>query len=562
MLPQGAVDLVVIGAGVNGAAVARDAAHRGLRTVLLDAEDLCAGTSAASSRMVHGGLRYLEHYEFGLVRESLRERERLIHMAPHLVTPFGLLVPFYKHNKRSSWLLRAGMILYDVLSYDKTTPRHSILSRRDVADRYPGVNQEGLIGAALYYDAQAVDAERLAVEQAIDAAGAGATVLTHRRVTRITPVSGGGATLELLDTIAGTTSTLSAVTVVIAAGPWVDLVLDRVEGVDVPRMMGGSKGSHITVKAFPGAPTTGVHYEARSDARAILVLPIEPGYVLIGSTDIFYDGDPGKASCSDAEIDYLLREVNQLIPSANLRREDVLHSYAGIRPLPFDPKAKSEAEVSRAHHVVPVDEAPGLFGITGGKLTTHSALGKLAVDKVTAYLAARPGETRSFPGSTMQRAPLPGGRTGDWKAFAAAFPARSGVDPAIAARLLKLYGVRADHVLEVASAELELGSIIPGTGDVLAAEVAVAMREEFAQSLVDVMARRLLITRRDDAGLSVLEAVAATCAAVAGWDDTRTAAEIAAFRAWVPLLRSRVLEDPIPVESGVGAGSQPAEVPA
>lgn len=555
-----AVDLVVIGAGVNGAAIARDAAHRGLDTLLVDAQDLCAGTSAASSRMIHGGLRYVEHFEFRLVRESLRERERLIHMAPHLVSPFGLLVPFYRHNKRPVWMLRAGMILYDVLSYDKTTPRHSILSKADVARLYPGINQDGLVGAALYFDAQALDAERLVVEQAIDAASAGATILTHNRVTRLTPRRVGGATVTLLDTVTGLTSLVEAEAIVAAAGPWVDLVFDEIEGVSVPRLMGGTKGSHITVKTFPGAPATGVHYEARSDARAILVLPIEPGYVLIGSTDIFYDGDPGKATCSDEEISYLLAEVNQLIPTANLRAEDVLHSYAGIRPLPFDPKAKSEAEVSRDHHVVEVPGAPGVFGVTGGKLTTHAALGKLAVDKVTKYLARRPGSVARYPKSNVASLPLPGGRTGDWKAYVKAFAAKPDVDPVVAARLLKLYGVRAERVLEVAKSEPPLSEIIPGTNDILAAEVAVAMREEYARTLVDVMARRLLLTRRDDVGLSVAPAVAAVCAAVADWDPARVEAELAAFREWVRLLRPRVLETHRPSETSVTPDRQLAEV--
>ncbi len=562
MVPPSAVDLVVIGAGVNGAAIARDAAHRGLRTLLVDAVDLCAGTSGASSRLVHGGLRYLEHFEFRLVRESLRERERLIHMAPHLVAPLGLLIPFYKHNQRPAWMLRAGMILYDVLSFDKTTPRHSILSRADVARRYPGVNQEGLVGAALYYDAQALDAERLAVEQTLDAVSAGASVLTHHRAAHLTLRPAGGATVSLVDGITGESSTVEADAVIAAAGPWVDLVLDQVAGVEVPRLMGGSKGSHITVKAFPGAPATGVHYEARSDGRAILVLPIEQGYVLIGSTDIFYDGDPGKAVCSDEEIDYLLTEVNQLIPAAHLRPEDVLHSYAGIRPLPFDPKAKSEAEVSRGHHVVPITGAPGLFAVTGGKLTTHAALGRLAVDKVLKYLAKRPGAKASYPKSAVERLPLPGGRTGNWTAFAKAFGARPDVAPAVSARLLKLYGVRAERVVEVATADASLGGVIPGTGDVLAAEVAVALREEYARTLVDVMARRLLLTRRDDAGMSVAPAVAQVCAQVDGWDEARVEAELAGFYAWVPLLRPRALENSRSPEPGVVPEPLHVEVPA
>ena len=559
------VDLVVIGAGVNGAATARDAALRGLRTVLVDAQDLCAGTSAASSRMIHGGLRYLEHFEFRLVRESLRERERLIHLAPHLVAPYGLLVPFYRHNRRPGWMLRIGMILYDLLSFDKTTPRHRILSKKEVAQQYPGIGQEGLAGAALYFDAQALDAERIAVELAIDAAAAGATVLTHWRATGLVAREGQDVIVDLRDELTGEQAQVRSATVVNATGPWVDRVFAELDGTVAPRLMGGSKGSHITVKAFPGAPATGVHYEARSDGRAILVLPIEEGYVLIGSTDIFYDGDPGDAICSDEEITYLHDEVNRLIPAAGLSAADVLHSCSGIRPLPYDPKARSEADVSRDHHVRPIPGAPGVFGVTGGKLTTHSALGKLAVDTVTRFLGSRRGATRRhFPPSSTHQLPLPGARAGDWPAFKRDFAARPGLPPQVAARLLKLYGTRAERVLELAAGDPWLGELIPGTGDVLRAEVAMAFREEFARTLVDVMARRLLLARRDDAGLSLAVDVATVCAAVAGWDDDRTLAEVEGFRSWVRVMRPRALEGVAETgaASPVASPHQAAEVPA
>ena len=554
MQPPATADVVVIGAGVNGAAVARDAACRGLRTVLVDAEDLSAGTSAWSSRLIHGGIRYLEHAEIRLVRESLRERERLLHKAPHLVRPYGLLIPFYRHNRRPPWMLRLGMIGYDVLSFDKTTPWHRLLSTKQVAERYPGLSRDGLLGAALYYDAQALDAERLAVEQAIDVAAWGGVVLTHWRVTAIRPQASGGFEVVVKDELSGVERSIESATVVDAAGPWVDHVLGLVRG-GLPRLIGGTKGSHITVKTFPGAPPTGVHYEARRDGRAILVLPIEGGHVLIGSTDIFFDGPPGDAECSDEEVEYLLSEVNQLVPDAGLTAGDVLHSYSGVRPLPFSPKARSEADVSRDHHVVPVPGLPGLYGITGGKLTTHGELGKLATDKVVRALKARKHRAAtSIPKSITRQIPLPGGRSGDWEAFAESFRVRSGLDRVISDRLLRLYGTRAQRVADLAASSVDLAAVIPGTDAVLAAEVAVAMQEEFARTLTDVLARRLLLTRRDDVGLGVAVAVAVVCARVAGWDEQRTASEIDEFRVWVRKLRPRVLAE----KSGAGPSQAPA----
>jgi glycerol-3-phosphate dehydrogenase len=341
--PPEDADLIVIGAGVNGAAAARDAVLRGLRTVLVDAEDLSAGTSSTSSRLIHGGIRYLEHGEVRLVRESLRERERLLHAAPHLVAPYGLLIPFYQHNRRSPRTLRLGMVAYDVLSADKTTPHHRVLSAGKVQREYPGLDPTGLQGAALYFDAQVPYAERLSVEQAVDAAAAGATVLTHWRVTRLRRGAGSVNEVSLRDELTQAEAVVQAQAVVNAAGPWVDYVLAVDAAAPNRRLVRGSKGSHFTVARFPGAPPTGVHYEARSDARAILVLPVDDDRILIGSTDIF-EGDPGDAVCSDEEIDYLLGEVNQLIPTANLGPDDVLHSYAGVRPLPHTPAAKSTAE--------------------------------------------------------------------------------------------------------------------------------------------------------------------------------------------------------------------------
>jgi glycerol-3-phosphate dehydrogenase len=251
-----------------------------------------------------------------------------------------------------------------------------------------------LQGAALYFDAQVPYAERLSVEQAVDAATAGATVLTHWRVTRLRRGAGSVNEVSLRDELTQAEAVVQAQAVVNAAGPWVDYVLAVDAAAPNRRLVRGSKGSHFTVARFPGAPPTGVHYEARSDARAILVLPVDDDRILIGSTDIFFEGDPGDAVCSDEEIDYLLGEVNQLIPTANLGPDDVLHSYAGVRPLPHTPAAKSTAEVSRDHHVVTSPGAPGLFSVVGGKLTTHRALGELAVDKVMRYLESSIGHPR------------------------------------------------------------------------------------------------------------------------------------------------------------------------
>ncbi len=314
-------DLVVVGAGINGAAIARDAVIRGLRTLLLDKGDVASGTTSWSSRLIHGGLRYLEHGEVRLVRESLRERERLLRNAPHLVEPMRMVIPMYEGNRRRPAVIRAGMLAYDLLSLDKSLPRHQVWSASKARRQIPGLNPCDLRGAALYYDAQATFAERLAVENVVSAAEHGATVATYARVDRLVQDGDRVRGLIVADVLGGGDFYISTQVVVNVAGPWVDQVLAGT-GDAMPRLIGGTKGSHLVVDPFPGAPPTALHYEAREDHRAVLVIPWNGRY-LIGSTDIRYEGDLDDVWTDEAEVDYLLHETNQIIPGADLTRANV-----------------------------------------------------------------------------------------------------------------------------------------------------------------------------------------------------------------------------------------------
>ncbi len=524
-------DVLVIGAGINGAAVAREAALDGLATTLVEADDLAAGTSAASSRLIHGGLRYLENGEVRLVRQSLAERERLLHTAPHLVRPYPLLIPLYDGNRRGRAAIRVGMVAYDLLSPGKSTAWHRMLTAGETGRRYPGIATAGLRGAALYHDAIAAAAERLVVEQVIDAAALGAGVLTHRRVCALHRGPDEVFAVGLAHA-GGSTSTVHARTVVNCAGPWVDDVLGTAVSVGrrppVRRpLIGGTKGSHLVVARFPGAPESGVHYEAE-DGRAVLVLPQPDGRYLIGSTDIFVTGDAAADVVTAAEVDYLLAQVNRLIPGAGLRPADVLSGYCGIRPLPRSGVATA-AEVSRDHQVVADPGMPGLLSVVGGKLTTHRALAEHVLRFVRALL---PGRSR-HAGHPSRRRPLPGGRCADWTSFRGRFVAgHATTTPAdVLERLVDLYGVRATRVLDLATGDDTLAQRITGTS-ALAAEVALALREEFAVTLTDVMARRLLLGRGPDLGLGAAAEVAGVCARLAGWDPARTRHELDGYRDW------------------------------
>lgn len=535
------VDILVIGGGVNGLAVAREAIARGWSVAVVDADDFAAGTSSTSSRLIHGGIRYLENLEFALVRESLRERERLLKTAGHLVRPFPLLIPFYRHNRRRGVTLRLGMLLYDILSFDKTTPLHRVLSKKEVEREYPGIETRGLYGATLYYDAQVADAERLCIEQVIDVVALGGHANNHQRVVGL-ETAPGGLHVHLVDTVNNRRLSRTASVVVNAAGPWVDTVLGLAE--DHPkRLIGGTKGSHITVGPFPGAPTTGIHFEAVSDGRAILVLPLPDGNIFLGATDILFEGDPAAAVTSDFEIEYLLTEVSHLIPDANLTRDDVIHSVAGVRPLPYTPKAKSAAQISRDHHLISHPSIANFYNVTGGKLTTHRALGEMVMNRLEKAGSASGDFPRMF-GARSQRTStrglkLPGARTAKIEEYMTAFVARTALAEPVARRLVGLYGVRAEIVDRLSQEKAEFKETLPGHSDVLVAEVILAIRAEFAQTVIDVLARRLLLVWRDDTGLMALDAVARICATELGWTVEREQEEIMQYRQWVQIRTPR-----------------------
>lgn len=365
-------DVIIIGAGINGAGIARDAAMRGLKVLLLDKGDMASGTSSASTRLIHGGLRYLEHFEFGLVRESLRERETLLKIAPHLVRPLPITIPIYKHSKRGPLTVRAGMIAYDLLSFDKSLPRHRMLSRAETLKQSPGLNPEGLLASAQYFDAQIEFAERLVVENALDARDRGAEVVTYAPVTKLSAEG-----VEFVSD--GSTHFACASVVINAAGPWVDRLLERAP-VESSRLIGGTKGSHIVVASFPGAPANAIYLEAQSDRRPFFIIPWNGNY-LIGTTDVRFEDDPDQVRSELWEIDYLIAETNRAFPGAGLTRDQILFTYSGVRPLPWTTN-EHEQDITRRHFIREHPQLKNLLSIVGGKLTTYRSLAEECVDLV------------------------------------------------------------------------------------------------------------------------------------------------------------------------------------
>jgi glycerol-3-phosphate dehydrogenase len=518
-------DVAIVGAGINGAAIARDAALRGLSVVVLEKDDVCCGTSAWSSRLIHGGLRYLEHGELRLVHESLHDRGRLLEIAPHLVTAMPFVVPLYPHNHKPAWMFRAGMVLFDALSIRKTLPRHRSLSRKAVAIELPSLNREGFSGALRYYDGQVVFAERLVLETLLSAVDAGAVALTYTEVTKVVTEGGRATGVAVRDRRTGEERIVRASVVVNAAGPWVDAVS---AGLSLPRFIGGTKGTHLVVDPFPGAPDVTVYYEAHSDNRPILVIPWNGRY-LIGTTDDRFDGDLDTTAGTEAEIDYLLEETNFLLPRAKLTRESIRYTYAGIRPLPYRPGAKP-GSIPRSHLILTHDEVADLVTVVGGKLTPHLSLGREVVDKVAGLLG------RTLPASTADREPLPGAPAigTDWPTEAARLRDELPWPDEVVERLLAVYGTRCRELLALCARDPELGRVL-GTGRsaLVAAEVVVAVEQEGARHLNDILHRRTMIGLEPGWGREIHREVAELAAPLLGWSADDVSREVAAHDTYI-----------------------------
>ncbi len=506
-------DVVIVGGGINGAGIARDAALRGLSTLLLEAADFGSGTSSWSSRLIHGGLRYLEYGELPLVYESLHERRNLLRIAPHLVRPLRLLIPLFRGGGRPPWLVRLGMVAYDLLSLGKSLPRHRMLSVADVVELAPGIATDGLKGGASYFDAQATFVERLVIENVLSAAAAGATVKNYCRALSLESRAGSLPVLRYRDESADTQASVEARCIVNAAGPWVDRVLEKADRA-MPRLIGGTKGSHIIVDEFDGAPRVACYVEAAADDRPVFIIPWN-GQFLIGTTDIRYDGDPAEARAEPAEVTYLLDTVNAVFPSAGLRPNDVNFAYSGVRPLPHVEKGPESAITRR--HIVHRHEGNGLLSIVGGKLTTFRSLAEQVVDRIERDLGRRP--TRCDTGHL----PLPGGGE------ARVAGALGDLAPKVRERLAQLYGGRCSRLAELCEGQPALAAVIDERHGIIAAEVVMALRDEFARTLTDIMHRRIMVGLSADLGASAAGAVLAAAAAETGWDDAAQREELAAL---------------------------------
>lgn len=517
-------DLIIIGAGINGAGIARDAAMRGLKVLLLDKGDLGGGTSSWSTRLIHGGLRYLEHGELLLVKESLRERETLLHIAPHIVRPLPILLPIYNGKKRGLKTIRAGMITYDLLSVRKSLPRHQMLSVPEVHRRVPGLNPEGLLGGALYYDAQAEYPERLVVENALSARQHGATVATYAKVRKLIVEGSVVRGVEGFDLIRGQIFKVRSRLVVNASGPWVDQVLASSEKKP-QRLIGGTKGSHLIVAPFAGAPLDALYVEAEKDGRPFFIIPWDGKY-LIGTTDIRFSGDLDDVEIHDDEIDYLLHEAKRVIPAYDLTRNSILYTYSGVRPLPYTESDKTD-EVTRRHFIRESEQLKSLVSIVGGKLTTYRNLAQQTVDFVCRKLR------KDAPKCRTAWAPLPGASSESPELLAERLKRVYGLSRLTSERLPRLYGKRASDVAKLTTDHKALLEVFDDETGAIGAEIAFSFKEEMGQTIGDCLLRRTMVGLNSTCGLNAVEAAARIAQTCFDWNDARAAQEVSAYRTYV-----------------------------
>lgn len=469
-------DLLVVGGGVNGAGVARDAAGRGLSVLLVEQDDLASATSSASTKLVHGGLRYLEYYEFRLVREALEERETLLAMAPHIIWPLRFVLP-HANATRPAWLVRLGLFLYDHLGGRKRLPGSRGLNLTGAPE---GASLRPEYRKAFAYSDCWVDDARLVALNAIDAAERGAVIETRTKLVSAQRVDGvWQARLQPKD---GPERQVRARAVVNAAGPWVSEVLDGALSVKTGSATRLIKGSHIVVpRLYEGDHA---YMLQNPDRRIVFAIPYEDRFTLVGTTDVAWDAPPGPARIDDAEVDYLCESVNRYFQRA-ITRQDVAWSYAGVRPL-FDDNADSASAVTRDYVLeldAPDGEAP-VLSVFGGKITTYRRLADHALERLATF----------FPkaGASWTRgAVLPGGDLPDLdrQALARALRTERPYLPAdLAFRLARSYGSRARRILADAASLADLGEHF-GAG-LYAAEVDYLVANEWARTVQDVLYRR------------------------------------------------------------------------
>ncbi len=547
------VDLVVIGGGITGAGVARDAARRGLTVALFEMNDLAFGTSSRSSKLVHGGLRYLEQYEFSLVFESVSERRVLLEIAPHLVRPLGFLFPVFEGSRQPLWMIEAGMWLYDGLSLFRSPKMHKRYSRKELAQVEPGLSQKGLKGAPLYYDC-ATDDARLTLEAAMDAARSGAHIVSRARVAElITGADGRIDEVRVVDTLSGEEKTIRAHAVVNATGPWTDDTLKMSKAGPGQELLRPTKGVHIVVRRDRVGLEHAVVCFHPDDGRVLFILPWGE-HCYIGTTDTDDPEDPARICATAADVKYLVDVTNVYFPEARLEAGDVISTWAGLRPLirPLEGGADvDESAVSREHQILVGRD--GLITIAGGKLTTFRKMAAEVVERVDEYLKLTGVHTGRMRPAHTDVEPLPGAvgwppdaRSEESLAQQVVRMSEGLIEDDTARMLIYSYGTRALALAGEVARNPSWATRLLEDRPEIEAQVYFGHAHELASEVADILVRRTQIHYRHvDQGLPCVDRVAEILGELQGWSEERRARSAEEYRDEVALSR-RWREQPWP----------------
>jgi glycerol-3-phosphate dehydrogenase len=520
-------DVVIIGGGMAGAGAARDLAMRGVSVALLEKGDFASATTSLSSKLIHGGLRYLELFDFGLVRESLAERQRLQRLAPHLVKPLPFLVPIYRDSSRGLVKVRLGLRLYDWLTPGRDRERYRVLPAIDALSLEPAIRPDDLRGAGYYFDDLLLFPERLCLENVLSACRHGARAFNYCQLLSVVrDARGAVAGVTARDLLTGTVATLGARVVVNATGPWVDDIRELAGITERGRhVLRRTKGIHCLL---PRMTERAIYHSTRDD-RMIFVIPWRE-FSLVGSTDTDFAGDLDRVWATRDEVDYLLGEVRRALPDPRVSADAIAYTYAGVRPLSYE-EGKRASNVSRAHRIVA--EAGGRFlSITGTKLTCFRSLAEELGDTITRTLGRRGRArtaTRMLDGTDEEAERV---EVRAWLDVSTEMAA-SGLSSQTLETLVTTYGRVYPRVVELIG-KVPGGAerLCPTNPDVVA-QLHHAVQDELTVSLQDFMLRRTGIGTSSCQGEDCAESIARRMAALLGWSARRLDAELEAFDAHV-----------------------------
>ena len=537
-LQKAPFDIVVVGGGITGAGIARDAALRGLRVALFEKSDFATGTSSKSSKLIHGGLRYLEHGEIGLVFESVSERRVQSRMAPHLVKPMPFLVPIYETTKPGLELMNIGLWIYDTLAMFRAHKMHKTYRGDKARNLEPSLRTEEMRGAIEYYDCVTDDA-RLVLENIVAAQDAGAECHSYTEVVSIDRnQSGQVEQVRVRDVFSGDERIINAHSVVVAAGPWSDNALSSF-GIQIgnrQRLLRPTKGVHVVFPREKLPLDHAITLLSPIDGRVMFAIPWR-GRTVIGTTDTDYEGRPEDCHADYSDVSYLCDSANQYFPDADFSPDDVIATWAGLRPLIFADEG-SASEVSREHEVFVLDD--GVVVIAGGKLTTYRLMAKEAVKATIRWLrTTRPTVLvgRRVQKPRTKKRPLPGAEglpsqnQQGVAALAATMAEERGLDPDLCQHLASIYGVRAALIADILDTDGSLAEPMEAGLPHVWAEVVHAVRNDLACTVDDVLSRRIpLILISMEQGLEQAERVADILADELSWNDDQRQASLDHFR--------------------------------